>query len=124
MGVHSDIIFRKLLKEINMLLDIRKYLYPRMHEPCYLLKVIGLCDHFLYIGFSQLIKILKVHRLNVFAVHPLKLAVVKYRRRLADMSEIEFFYELLHGHYLLVILGRPAQKRHKVDYRLGKEALL
>ena len=80
MCVHCYIIFRKLLEKVNVIRNIRENLNSCLHHSCDLFQIQILFDHSADIGLCHLIETVKVHGLNVFAVHPAQLCHIKYSR--------------------------------------------
>ena len=95
MGIHGNIIFRHLLKEIDQLRNIREYFNPGLHHGSDLLKVNVSCNGFLDIGLRHIIELVKVHSLHILSVHPPKLLYIKDCRRLAHMTVVKSFYQFL-----------------------------
>ena len=77
-------------------------------------------ENFFVVRHSRCGKLLRAHSLDVFAVEPRKLVVVKNRGRLADTADIKFLFKLRKREDLAVILGAPAQQGDIVDDRLRK----
>ena len=80
MSIHSCVILRKSFKEINMAFDIGEYLDSCLYHGSDLFQIQILFDHSADIGLCHLIETVKVHGLNVFAVHPAQLCHIKYSR--------------------------------------------
>ena len=70
------------------------------------------------------VELIKIHGLNILAVHPLKLYHIKHGRGFADILIIKFLHQLVQGKNLLIALRRPAKKCHKVHHRLRHKALV
>ena len=124
MRIHGRIIFRQFFKEIHQAGDIRKDLDPGLYHLSDLFQIQRLLDRLLQIRLRHLIEAVKIHGLDVLAVHPLQLGVVEHGRRLGHMAVIKFPDQLVHGHDLLVVLRAPAEQRDKIHDSLRQEALI
>ena len=84
----------------------------------------SVAENLTVVGHGGLGKVLRRHRLDVFAVEPRQLVIVKDGRRLADAAHIKRLFQLGKGKDLPVVLGTPAEQRDIVDDRLRQIALV
>ena len=95
MNIHLRIILRQCLKEIDVSLDIRENLDSRLNHRRDLLQIQILGDYFLDVRLCHLIELIKIHRLDVLAVHPFQFSHIENSRRFADILVVELFYQLI-----------------------------
>ena len=124
MGIHSCIIFRHLLKEVNKIRNIREYLDPGLHHSGNFLQINIPGNGPLDIRQSHFIKLVKVHGFHIFPVHPAKFLNVKYCRRFAHVMIVKHFHQFFQRKDLPVVLRAPAQESHIVYNGLCQESLL
>ena len=70
MNIHLRIVLRQCLEEIDVPLNIRENLDSRLNHRRDLLQIQILGDYFLDVRLCHLIELIKIHRLDVLAVHP------------------------------------------------------
>ena len=95
MNIHLRIVLRQCLKEIDVSLDIRENLDSRLNHRRDLLQIQILGDYFLDVRLCHLIELIKIHRLDVLAVHPFQFYHIENSRRFADILVVELFYQLV-----------------------------
>ena len=67
---------------------------------------------------------LMIHLLDIFAVHPFQLGIIKYCRGFRHPVIIKFLHQLFQRKDLILALRAPAKQRHKIDNGLRHKALI
>ena len=124
MREERNVVIRKSAEEIDHPGDVREDLDPGADHFRDLAKIKTVPESFSQIGLCHPVELVRIHSLEVFAVHPAKLLVVKNRRRFVDPVIVEDLHEFFEAEDLPVAVGGPSQKCDEVDDCLGKESLL
>ena len=95
MSIHCCVILRQSLEEIYKSRDVVEDLDSGLHHLGYLILINVSVDGLINKRHSSLKELVHIHPLDVFAVHPLKLCIIKNRGRLINMSVIKELCKLL-----------------------------
>ena len=114
----------QLLEEVDHLRDVWEDLDPGADHLGDLSEIQVFGQRFLQIGLGHLVESVRIHCLEVLAVHPAELLIVEYRRRLADPVVVKNLNQFLEAEDLSVAVRGPSAERDEVDDCLGKESLL
>ena len=119
------VVLRKRREEIEHFRNLRQpgdALLENVGE--FLIGHVPVAEQLLIIRHGDGGKFLRGHILDILAVEPAELVVVKDGRRFADTGDVKRRLQLLQGEKLLIILGAPAQQGDIVDNRLRQIAVV
>ena len=124
MNVKRGVVFRQRVEEIELFGDIGQDLGALLQKRGDGGGVDGgAFDRLTDEGLGSPCEVLGAHCADVFRVKIPELFNVENRGGLGDALDVEYFGKLLHGEYLALAAGAPAEQRNIVDNGVGEIAL-